>query len=81
MNQNDLIRRFHSTLPAVHEWIENTLEHHRADALPVIDFGFPRLRMVFPPDLLMKAKVVVVTGKVPYPPISSIVDPSFRTIV
>lgn len=78
MNQNDLIRRFYSTLPAVQEWIENTLEDSRAQAVPVIDFGFPRLGKVFPHDLLARAKVVRVTGKVPYPPISSMGLPEFQ---
>jgi hypothetical protein len=78
MNQNDLIRRFYSTLPAVQEWIENTLEDSRAQAVPVIDFGFPRLGKVFPHDLLARAKVVRVTGKLPYPPISSMGLPEFQ---
>jgi hypothetical protein len=78
MDQNDIIRRFHSTLPAVNEWIEQTLEQNREFAVPVIDIGFPRLGMVYPPVLLLKAKVVVVPGKVPYPPISSMGLPEFQ---
>lgn len=78
MDQNDLIRRFYSTLPAVTEWIENTLEHYRDQAVPIIDIGFPRLVKVFPPDLLVKAKVVVVPEKVPYPPISTMGLPEFQ---
>ena len=70
MNSLDLIRRFHSTLPTVREWIEKTLEENKTHAVPVIDLAFPWLEKVFPLDLLSKAKVVVVTGKVPFPPLS-----------
>lgn len=78
MNQDDIIRRFYSTLPAVNDWIEHTLEQNREYAVPVIDIGFSRLEKVYPPDLLVKAKVVVVPGKVPYPPISSMGLPEFQ---
>jgi hypothetical protein len=70
MNSLDLIRKFHSTLPTVREWIEETLEENKNHAVPVIDLAFPRLEKVFSLDLLSKAKVVVVTGKVPFPPLS-----------
>lgn len=78
MTQQYLLRRFYSTLPAVQEWIEKTLEDNRAHAVPVISFGFPNLEKVFPRDLLTSAKAVVVTGKVPYPPISSMGLPEFQ---
>jgi len=70
MNSLDLIRKFHSALPTVREWIERTLEENKNHAVPVIDLAFPRLEKVFPLDLLSKAKVVVVTGKLPFPPLS-----------
>lgn len=72
MNSLDLIRKFHSVLPAVRGWIENVLEENKEKAIPVIDHPFPRLQKVFPSYLLQKAKVVVVTGKVPFPPLSRI---------
>jgi hypothetical protein len=77
MNPLDLIRKFHSTLPAVLEWIEKTLEENRDHAVPVINLNFPRLGKVFPPALLSKAKAVVVTGKVPFPPLSRMGLPEF----
>jgi hypothetical protein len=70
MNSLELIRKFHSMLPKVREWIEKTLEENKTHAVPVIDLAFPRLEKVFPLNLLSKAKVVVVTGKVPFPPLS-----------
>jgi hypothetical protein len=70
MNPTDLMQKFHSTLPAVQEWIDKTLEEHRSDAISVINLSFPRLSEVFPHDLLARAQVVVVTGKVPFPPLS-----------
>jgi hypothetical protein len=71
MNSLDLIRKFQSTLPTIREWIETILEENKERAVPVINFAFPRLGKVFPPDLLGKAKVVVVAGKVPFPPLNS----------
>lgn len=70
MNPLDLISKFQSTLPIVRKWIEKTLEEHQNYAIPVINLPFPRLKKVFPPELLSRAKAVVVTEKVPFPPLS-----------
>ena len=70
MDSSDLIRKFQSTLPLVREWINDLLERHKDQAAIVINCGFSRLQHVFPLQLLEKAKVVVVTGKVPFPPLS-----------
>lgn len=70
MNSLELIRKFRSALPEVRNWIEDVLEEHKEQANSVINLAFPKLKKVFPPDLLKKAKVVVVPGKVPFPPLS-----------
>ena len=70
MDSFDLIRKFHSTLPMVRKWIDDVLEDHKDQATPIINLGFLRLQQVFPSELLQKAKVVVVTGEVPFPPLS-----------
>ena len=70
MNQQDLMRKFHSSLPAVKEWIEKTLDENKNRAVPVIDLDFPRINKVFPLELLCRAKAVVVSGKMPFPPLS-----------
>ncbi len=77
MNSLDLVRKFHSVLPAVRGWIENVLEENKEKTIPVIDLPFPRLPKVFPSDLLEKAKAVVVTGKVPFPPLGRMGLPEF----
>lgn len=77
MNQLDLIRKFHSTLPMVRTWIENTLEEHSANATPVTNLSFPSLSVVLPSELLALAKVVVVDGAVPFPPLSRMGLPEF----
>lgn len=69
MKQLDLKRKFQSILPLVRTWIENTLEAHSANTTRVIDLSFARLKMVLPSELLAQAKVVVVNGAVPYPPL------------
>jgi len=77
MNQMNLIRNLYSTLPIVRKWIENTLKVHGANATPLISLPFPRLNRVLPPELLARAKVVLVNGKVPFPPLSSMGLPEF----
>lgn len=77
MNQLDLIHKFHSILPMIRKWIEYTLEEHNANATPVINLPFSRLKTVLPLDLLDRAKVVVVNGAVPFPPISRMGLPEF----
>lgn len=77
MKQLDLKRKFQSILPLVRTWIENTLEEHSSNTTQVINLSFPRLRMVLPSELLARAKVVVVDGAVPYPPLSRMGLPEF----
>ena len=78
MNQYDFLKRFQAALPAVRKWIEQTLEENRPNAVSVASLSFPGLSMVFPNDLLARAKAVVVTGKVPFPPISRMGLPEFK---
>ncbi len=70
MDSFDLIRKFQSTLPLVRKWIDNVLEGHKDQATPIVNLGFHRLQQVFPSELLEKTKVIVVSGKVPFPPLS-----------
>ena len=70
MDLFDLISNFQSTLPLVRKWIDDMLDGHKDQATPIVNFGFPRLEQVFPSELLEKAKVVVMSGKVPFPPLS-----------
>jgi hypothetical protein len=78
MNELDLIRRFQAILPAVIEWIDVTLEENKHNAISAAGLAFPRLGKVFPLDLLASAKVVVTTGKVPFPPLTRMGLPEFR---
>lgn len=78
MNELNLIRKFRSILPAVIEWIDVTLEENKLNAASVAGLDFPRLVKVFPADLLGRAKVVVMTGKVPFPPLSQMGLPEFK---
>lgn len=78
MNGLDLINRFQAILPAVMKWIDLTLEENRDSAISVAGLAFPRLNKVLPLDLLARAKVVVTTGKVPFPPLARMGLPEFR---
>jgi len=77
MNSVELMRKFRSALPAVREWIEHTLEQNRSSAVSVDTLSFLRLKNVFPTELLVQTKVVVVPGKVPFPPLSQMGLPEF----
>jgi len=77
MNKLDLIRKFYFTLPSVQQWIDKILEENREHAVPVINLGFHRLGKVFPLELLSRARAVVVTGNVPFPPLSRMGLPEF----
>lgn len=70
MDLVDLIKNFRATLPLVRKWIDDLLEGHKDQATPIADLGFPRLKEVFPSEVLEKTKVIVVSGKVPFPPLS-----------
>ena len=70
MNSSAVIKKFYSVLPVVRNWIDDLLEGHIDQATPVIKLEYQRLRQVFPSDLLEKAKVVIVAGKVPFPPLA-----------
>jgi hypothetical protein len=70
MNQRGLEDKFHSTLPYIREWIETTIEEYKDKAVPVSDFEFARIKKIFPHKLLRKTKAVVVTGKIPFPPLA-----------
>ncbi|EFI34408.1 conserved hypothetical protein [Desulfonatronospira thiodismutans ASO3-1] len=77
MNSVELMHKFRSALPAVREWIEYTLEQNCFAAVSVDTSSFPRLKNVFPIELLVQTKVVVVQGKVPFPPLSQMGLPEF----
>ncbi len=80
MDSLDLIRKFHSTLPMARKWIDDLLEAYKDQATPIINLGFSRIQQVFPLELLEKAKVVVVIGKVPFPPLSRMGLPELSQI-
>jgi len=77
VNSLDLIRKFRAALPGVQVWIDTLLEENKKQAVPVINLAFSRLQKVFSADLLNNAKAVVVTGKVPFPPLSRMGLPEF----
>jgi hypothetical protein len=78
MNELDLTHRFQNIMPSVVTWIDTTLEENRARAASVASLAFPRLGKVLPLDLLRRAKVVVVSGKVPFPPLTEMGIPEFK---
>lgn len=64
-----VLERFRAALPRVRGWIEQTLERHALQAIPVSSFGYPRLAECFPGELLDRARLVRVP-EVPFPPLT-----------
>ena len=76
---NPLVTRFRAVLPAVKDWIDQTLEAHARDATPVSQCPFIRLQDHYPDTLLARTRVVVVP-RVPFPPVSQLGLPEFRAM-
>jgi len=70
MNAHDLAKKIHSALPSVRQWVERIIENNLMDAVPVSALGFSLLGSVFPHDLLTRTKVVIVNGRIPFPPLA-----------
>ena len=66
--EDDVIRRFHTALPRVRQWIDQLLDAHADRARAVSSFGFTRLSACLPRELLERVRVVTVE-RVPFPPV------------
>lgn len=77
--QPEIIRRFHTALPQVRDWIDHFLEAHANQARAVSTLGFTRLAACFPQELLDRAKVVSV-DRVPFPPVDQFGLPEFAPL-
>lgn len=80
MNSITLIHKFETALPIIRKWIDDLLNSYGSQTTALIDLAFPTLPQLFPIDLLQKTKVVILTGKIPYPPLSSIGFPDFASM-
>ncbi|MGH7793542.1 MAG: hypothetical protein ACREQ2_01355 [Candidatus Binatia bacterium] len=74
-----LVKRLHTVLPSVKDWIDRTLQAHASSATPVSNVPFLRLQSHYPDTLLARARVVVVP-RVPFPPVSQLGLPEFRAM-
>ncbi len=50
--QEDIIRRFHTALPSIRQWIDDFLNDHAERVRSVGTLGFARLSTCFPTELL-----------------------------
>jgi len=55
-------------LPTFIEWMNQLLETNRSNAVSVIEFGFKKIDVVFPPNLRKSAKIVIIKDNLPLPP-------------
>lgn len=77
--QDDIIRRFHTALPRVRQWIDQFLDAHADRARAVSTLGFTRLSACYPQELLERAKVVTV-ARVPFPPVDQFGLPELESM-
>lgn len=56
-------------IPRILEWIDDTLERYRDDAVPVTEFDFTHLPHFFSQRLLESSRVVVLDSSPPLPPL------------
>jgi len=64
-----ITNKLHSTLPVINGWIDRIIKRYKEKSTPVIDLNFSRINQIFPRELLEKAKVVIVSDKIPFPPL------------
>jgi hypothetical protein len=68
MNE-DTLRRFQTALPSVQHWIAETINNAKAFSRSAKSLGFFKLEELFPKEIFDCVKVVVVSGKLPFPPL------------
>ena len=74
-----LVKRLHTALPSVKDWIDRTLQAHARSATSVLNVRFPQLQSHYPDTLLARAQVVIVP-RVPFPPVSQLGLPEFSAM-
>ena len=65
-----------SKIPLLSGWIDQTLSTQATNAKPLADWGFQRLPLYYSSALILQTKVVV-TDRVPVPPLSAMGLPQF----
>jgi hypothetical protein len=64
------IGQFRKALPAVRQWVDDTLRTYHERAAPVDSGEYPGLAQAFPHELLNRVRCVVVADNPPFPPLS-----------
>ena len=65
------LEAFKARLPLMRQWIDETLEKYDSQAIEVSSIKSSRIQKALPMEILNRARVVIVDGKVPVPPLSS----------
>lgn len=80
MDSSSLIKKFQPSLPLVRKWIYELLDIYKNKGTPLANLGFQSLQQAFPLALLEKARVIDISGKLPFPPLSSMGLPELSQI-
>ena len=76
----EIFNKIFSRLPTLVEWMDHLLEANRGNAIPVIEFGFKKIDVVYPENLRKFAKVVSIKDRVPLPPFKRMGLPEFTEL-
>jgi hypothetical protein len=74
--EHELIQRFHLAIPGLRQWIDKTLDQYADQVKPIHSFGFNKLALHYPKELLQQSKVIEIPH-VPFPPLERLGLPEF----
>jgi len=67
-----IIKEFHCALPIIKNWIDELLNKTEKEAIQVSSLNFSKIHQIFPRTFLENARVVIVPGNPPRPPLTNI---------
>ncbi|MCG8336979.1 MAG: hypothetical protein MJE63_20935 [Proteobacteria bacterium] len=69
---HELFNRLYSFLPLLVSWMNKMLDSHEKSAVPLDDFNYKKIKIVFPSPLRNQTKIIVVSDQIPMPPLEKI---------
>jgi len=67
-----IIKKFHCALPIIKNWIDELLNKTEKEAIQVSSLNFSKIYQIFPRTFSENARVVIVPGNPPSPPLTDI---------
>jgi hypothetical protein len=74
--EHELVQRLHLAIPGLQQWIDKTVDQYADQRKTIHSFGFKKLSLHYPHELLLETKVVE-TPQVPFPALEEFRLPEF----